>query len=70
MIAENLAMLQKPGVLAVRAGYKVVGGWPTRKPAIVVTVLRKSDAVPEEGRRSALPEAVRSGADTDRTAIR
>jgi phospholipase D-like protein len=37
--------LQKPGVLGVRAGYKVVGGWPTRKPAIVVTVAQKSDTV-------------------------
>lgn len=53
VIAENIAALQKPGVLAVRAGYKVVGGWPTRKPAIVVTVEQKGDLVPERDR---LPE--------------
>ena len=42
-------------MLAVRAGYEVVGGWPTRKPAIVVTVERKVDDVPEEDR---LPETL------------
>jgi len=55
VIAANLAALQKPGVLAVRAGYKVVGGWPTRKPAIVVTVVQKSDAVPAQDR---LPDKI------------
>jgi hypothetical protein len=55
VIAENLAALTKPGVLAVRAGYQVVGGWPTPKPAIVVTVERKRDSISEEDR---LPELV------------
>src|SRR5919108_6193103 len=54
-IAANLAVLQKPGVLGIRPGYKVVGGWPTRKPAIVVTVTKKADDVPEENR---LPDKV------------
>ena len=54
-IAAHLPALQKPGVLAVRAGYKVVAGWPTRKPAIVVTVANKTDAVPEQNR---LPDKV------------
>ena len=55
VIAANVPALQKPGVLGVRPGYKVVGGWPTRKPAIVVTVAQKSDSVPEQDR---LPEKV------------
>jgi hypothetical protein len=55
VIASNLDQFRKPGVLAVRAGYKTVGGWPTRKPAIVVTVEHKTDAVPAADR---LPEKV------------
>lgn len=55
VIASNLDEFRKPGVLSVRAGYKVVGGWPTRKPAIVVTVEHKSDAVPPADR---LPDSV------------
>jgi hypothetical protein len=54
-IAAHRAELQKPGVLGIRAGYKVVAGWPTRKPAIVVTVKHKTDAVPEQDR---LPDKV------------
>lgn len=46
VIQQNLAALRKDGVLTVRPGYQVVGGWPTQKPAIVVTVRQKSDAVP------------------------
>jgi hypothetical protein len=55
VIEANADALHKPGVLGVRAGYKAVGGWPTRKPAIVVTVAAKGDALPEEVR---LPEKV------------
>lgn len=54
-IASNLDQFRKPGVLAVRAGYKTVGGWPTRKPAIVVTVAHKTEAIPMADR---LPENV------------
>ena len=54
-IAANLDALRKPGVLSVRSGYKVVGGWPTRKPAIVVTVERKTDEVPDQDR---LPDKI------------
>src|SRR5271167_4901154 len=46
VIQQNLAVLRKDGVLTVRPGYQMVGGWPTQKPAIVVTVRQKSDAVP------------------------
>jgi hypothetical protein len=45
-IAAHIDELRKPGVLSVRTGYKVVAGWPTRKPAIVVTVEHKTDAIP------------------------
>jgi len=55
IIASNLDQFRKPGVLSVRAGYKTVGGWPTRKPAIVVTVEHKTDAVSSADR---LPEKV------------
>ena len=55
VIASNLDQFRKPGVLSVRAGYQTVGGWPTRKPAIVVTVEHKTDAVPQADR---LPEKV------------
>jgi hypothetical protein len=54
-LAANPDQLKKPGVLGIRAGYKVVAGWPTRKPAIVVTVKKKSDDVAEEDR---LPDKV------------
>lgn len=55
VIAANPDALHKPGVLGIRAGFKVVAGWPTRKPAIVVTVATKSDAIPDQDR---LPEKV------------
>ena len=54
-IAANLETLRKPGVLSVRPGYKVVDGWPTRKPAIVVTVARKTPSPPDDER---LPETL------------
>lgn len=46
VIQQNLPALRKDGVLSVRPGYQMVGGWPTQKPAIVVTVREKSDSVP------------------------
>jgi hypothetical protein len=49
-IDANLAELRKRGALSVRPGYKVVGGWPTRKPAIVVTVEHKKEHVPRAER--------------------
>jgi hypothetical protein len=55
VIEENRDSLTKPGVLAVRPGYKMVGGWLTRKPAIVVTVETKTDDVPPEDR---LPDGI------------
>jgi hypothetical protein len=54
-ISSNVNEFSKPGVLAVRPGFQVVGGWPTRKPAIVVTVERKTDALLPTER---LPETV------------
>jgi hypothetical protein len=55
VITRNLDQLKKPGVLSVRPGYQVVAGWPTKKPAIVVTVNRKLDDIPPQDR---LPETI------------
>jgi PLD-like domain len=55
VIQKNLEALKKPGVLSVRPGYQVAGGWPTKKPAIVVTVDRKREDLPPQDR---LPEAI------------
>jgi hypothetical protein len=54
IIAKNLSALRKPGVLSVRPGFEMKGGWLTGKPAIVVTVADKrvdvqpSDLLPDE----------------------
>jgi len=53
-IRTNLAAFRKPGVISVRPGYKSVGGYLTRKPAIVVTVANKQDVAPQD----ALPAKV------------
>jgi hypothetical protein len=55
VITQNLDKLRKPGVLSVRPGYQVAGGWPTKKPAIVVTVDRKQDDLAPQDR---LPETI------------
>jgi hypothetical protein len=55
VISRNLKALQKPGVLSIRPGYQMAGGWLTKKPAIVVTVDRKHDDVAAEDR---LPETL------------
>lgn len=38
VIAQNLQQFERPGVLSVRPGYRMKGGWITDEPAIVVTV--------------------------------
>ena len=40
VITANLAVLQKPGVLSLRPGFKIVNDWISDTPAIVVTVYR------------------------------
>jgi hypothetical protein len=55
VISQHLGDLAKPGVLSVRPGYQMAGGWLTKKPAIVVTVDKKSDDVPPSDR---LPETL------------
>jgi PLD-like domain len=55
VILQHLNELKKPGVLAVRPGYQVAGGWPTKKPAIVVIVDRKRDDMAPQDR---LPETI------------
>lgn len=55
IIQRHLDELRKPGVLSVRPGYQVAGGWPTKKPAIVVVVDAKSDNLAPQDR---LPETI------------
>jgi hypothetical protein len=55
VISEHLPELTKPGVLSIRPGYQAAGQWLTKKPAIVVTVNQKQDALPP-GQR--LPETL------------
>jgi hypothetical protein len=55
VITQSLSQLRKPGVLSVRPGYQMAGGWLTKKPAIVVTVDRKTDDLAPEDR---LPETI------------
>jgi len=55
VIQQHIDELRKPGVLSVRPGYQVAGGWPTKKPAIVVTVDRKRDNLLPPDR---LPETI------------
>ncbi len=54
-IARHLTELGKPGVLSIRPGYQMAGGWLTRKPAIVVTVDQKRDDLRPDER---LPETL------------
>ncbi len=42
LIRDHAAALLKPGVLAVRPGFRLHDGWPTRDPAVVVTVDRNA----------------------------
>jgi PLD-like domain len=44
LISAHLAELDRPGVLSVRPGYQISGGWLTGHPAVVVTVERKSSS--------------------------
>ena len=37
-IEQNLNSLKKPGILAVRPGYRIEGGWPVGDPVIVALV--------------------------------
>jgi hypothetical protein len=48
VIRQHWQKLRKPGVLAVRPGYKFTGGWITDKPAVVVTVDKKRDVSPRD----------------------
>jgi phospholipase D-like protein len=54
-IVRHIAELSKPGVLSIRPGYQMAGGWLTKKPAIVVTVDQKHDDLRPEDR---LPETL------------
>jgi PLD-like domain len=55
VITQNLDKLKKPCGLSVRPGFQVADGWPTKKPAIVVTVDRKHDDLLPQDR---LPETI------------
>jgi hypothetical protein len=37
-IEQNLETLRKPGILAVRPGYRIEGGWPVGDPVVVALV--------------------------------
>jgi hypothetical protein len=37
-IEQNLEILRKPGILAVRPGYRIEGGWPVGDPVVVALV--------------------------------
>src|SRR6516162_9181351 len=50
VIQRNLNLLQKPGVLFMRPGYKSKGGQVTTAPAIVVTVAKKRKGVAPKDR--------------------
>jgi len=45
VIHRNIRALKKTGVLTVRPGYKMTGGWITDRPAIVATVDKKIDGL-------------------------
>jgi hypothetical protein len=45
VIQRNIKSFKKPGVLTLRPGYELTGGWTTDKPAIVATVDRKLDGL-------------------------
>ncbi len=49
-ISAHATELMKPGVVSVRPGVQMAGGWLTRKPAVVVTVAKKTDAIPTSQR--------------------
>ncbi|HWE75630.1 MAG TPA: phospholipase D-like domain-containing protein [Stellaceae bacterium] len=46
VIRRNLLQFKKTGVMTVRPGYQISGGWITDKPAIVATVDRKLSGLP------------------------
>ncbi|MFI5252940.1 MAG: phospholipase D-like domain-containing protein [Bacteroidota bacterium] len=45
-IAKNIHHFSKPGILSVRPGYKIKGGWITGQNAIVIMVAKKRKKVP------------------------
>ncbi|HTA15204.1 MAG TPA: phospholipase D-like domain-containing protein [Solirubrobacteraceae bacterium] len=47
VIARNLQVFDKPGVLSIRPGFKVTNNWLTSKHSIVATVLQKVPSPPE-----------------------
>ena len=46
LISAHRGRLDLPGVLSVRPGYQISGGWLTGRPAIVATVERKTSSPP------------------------
>jgi phosphatidylserine/phosphatidylglycerophosphate/cardiolipin synthase-like enzyme len=55
VIQQHLSELTKPGVMAVRPGYRFAGGWITNQPCVVATVDQKNDNVRPQDR---LPQKV------------
>lgn len=69
LIERNLNQFRKPGVLSVRPGYRVEGGWPVGDPRIVVLVAdRKGDATSHgiPSQLNGVPVEVRSASAQER----
>src|SRR5262249_30210215 len=49
LIQQNLDAFRKPGILAVRPGYRTKAGWPVGDPHIVVLVSAKKGEAPAYG---------------------
>jgi phosphatidylserine/phosphatidylglycerophosphate/cardiolipin synthase-like enzyme len=58
IIRRHLKMFRKPGVLSVRAGFKITGNWITNKAAIVVTVDKKVKGVKKNNQLPAVIQDV------------
>lgn len=52
---EVAALRKKPGVLGLRPGFRFKDGWITKEPVLVVTVARKTSAIPAA---SKLPRSI------------
>jgi len=58
IIQRHMNLFRKPGVLTVRPGTKITGGWITDKPSIVVTVDKKLDGLDNKSKLPAEVEDV------------
>jgi hypothetical protein len=69
VIQNNLGILQKPGILAVRPGYRLEAGWPVGDPVIVALVAAKKGDAAAHGlpaQISGIPVEVREASSLER----